>query len=511
MGEAATLIDFLAAAAEAAPADHYALVFWDHGSIRGVGPDQSSQDVLESWEIAAGLEAGLPPAGVTLDIIGFDACLMGSLEIASVVSPYATFMIGSEEFEPGDGWQYAGFDYLGTPDPTVIGLGESVLNAYYDTSAVGSPTVTLSMLDLRNYAAFDEALDEFTAQALDTIDISAVAIGRRRDNSVKFGSDPDPLYDWFMVDLGQLLTRLGRSNAPVADSAALAADRLNDMVVARVNGDATKGSRGLAVHFPPAPEYHYPTWYETFGDPGWLDFLNGYFDAGRSIPLERRAAIDRTSPNTSFLFDDYGLEVTAVIPEGALDTVVAAVLWSGIPESDGSVVFYSSDQGVVEGNTAVGFYDLTQLRMNDGADEVVAFQQLSVNEDLTIVTITVPLDYRAPIDPENGEYADPIPVTLQLTYNVETEEITENVYAASGGTVGAFEPAPNGLLYPKLPYRGPDGEIQWLTGEVGLWSDLAGITYDFVDLPSGTPLYGQLTVSDYGGNTAVFEVTTTTP
>ena len=219
-----------------------------------------------------------------------------------------------------------------------------------------------------------------------------------------------------------------------------------------------------------------------------------------------------TSADTSFLFDDYGLEITAEISPGSLDTVVSAVLWSGVPEADGSVTFYSSDEGIVEDRLAVGFYDLTQLILSDGEDEAIAFQQLSVSEDFSIVTMTVPLWYRAPIDPRIGEFDEPIDITLKVTYNLDTEEFTEELFASNLGTVGAFTTPEDGLFFPKVPYRDANGVIEWVaTTEVGLWSAIEFITYDFVDMPSGTPLYGELTVYDFGGNSASFSATTEIP
>ena len=512
LGDSDVLAQFMTAAVQASPADHYALVLWDHGSMSGIGPDESHTDVLESWEIAVGLEIGLAESGIGLDFIGFDACLMASLEVASVVSPYANYMIASEEYEPNDGWEYDGFRYIGTDNATVVGLGESLLQAYFDTSAPGNPTVTLSMLDLRRYDEFAAALGEFTGMALDTIDTSAVVIGRRRDKAVKFGADPDPMKDWFMVDLGGLLNRLARAEIPISAEAQRAADLLEEIVVVNITGPASNGARGLAVHFPPAPDLHYPLWYETFGDPVWADFLDGYFEAGRSIPVSRRAAVIDSSPNTTFFFDDYGLEIDAEIQPGALDTVVSAVLWSGIPDGDGGVTFYSSDQGIVEGMMAIGFYDLTQLWLSDGEDSAIAFQQIAFNEDLTIVTMTIPLWYRAPIDSEVGDFADPVDVTLKVTYDLATEEFTEELFASNLGTVGAFTAAPDGLFFPMVPYQSPDGEIEWIsTSDVGLWSNMPYLTYDFVDLPSGTPLYGELTIYDFGGNTATVFASTEVP
>lgn len=44
--------------------------------------------------------------------IGFDACLMATVETANMLVPHADYMFASEETEPGYGWDYteiAGF------------------------------------------------------------------------------------------------------------------------------------------------------------------------------------------------------------------------------------------------------------------------------------------------------------------------------------------------------------------------------------------------------------------
>lgn len=330
---------------------------------------------------------------------------------------------------------------------------------------------------------------------------------------MKFGADPNPEYDWFMVDLGQLLAKVARSETVVADDAGRVLELLREMVVGNRTGEATAGATGLSVHFPPAPEWFYASWYDTMGAPVWESFLNGYFDAGRAIPVSRQPAFDASGIDTTFFFDDFGIEVNADFGDGAVDTVVSAVLWSGVEDPDGSVTFYSSDQGLFEGSEAVGFYDLTRLVLDDGEDSAVAFQQISFNEDVTLVMLTVPLTYRAPIDSSQGQFADPINVTLVVSYDLNTDEFTEDLYSTDiAGTVGAFAAEPDGLLFPKLPHRTPGGQIEWIsTTDVGLWADLPNLAYDFVDLPSGTPLLSELRVADFGGHTATATVSTLVP
>jgi hypothetical protein len=421
-------------------------------------------------------------------------------------------MIASEEYEPNTGWDYAGFGYLAGAGTTMEGLGASLVNSYIDTTAPIDPTVTLSMLDLRRYPGVADTLEVFTQAALQEIDASAAAIGRRRDRSVRFGFDPNPQKDWFMVDLGQMLSRIGHTDVPVADEAAAASAAIDALVVVSGTGEASEGAQGISVHFPPSADAHWPDWYRAIGDPVWSRFLDGYFDAGRALPPERRAEVVDTSPNTTFFFDEYGLDVTAVLTEGAQGTVTSATMWSGIPEDDGSVTFYSSDQGLVEGAEAWAFYDLTRLELSDGVDTAVGFQQVNYNEEITFFTITVPVEYRAPIDASNGVFDDPIDLTLKATVDLDTDEISIGFFITEFGTVAPFTADPTGLLFPKLPVRAPDGTIEWLvTIDVGLWADLDTLGFDFIDWPAGTPILSELTVTDFGGYRDVFTVQTEVP
>lgn len=67
-----------------------------------------------------------------LEWIGFDACLMSSLEVASVLAPYADYMIASQETEPGWGWNYAFLSVLS--DRAIPGdeMGEYIVDSYMD-------------------------------------------------------------------------------------------------------------------------------------------------------------------------------------------------------------------------------------------------------------------------------------------------------------------------------------------------------------------------------------------
>ena len=63
-----------------------------------------------------------------------------------------------------------------------------------------------------------------------------------------------------------------------------------------------------------------------------------------------------------------------------------------------------------------------------------------------------------------------------------------------------------------LPSSADGEEAEWIpTSDVGLFADLPLLQYDLEPLPSGTPLYVELTVTDFGGNSDSIFASSTSP
>ncbi|MBI0581574.1 MAG: pre-peptidase C-terminal domain-containing protein [Methanomassiliicoccales archaeon] len=144
MGAASTLSGFINWGLENYPANHYMLVLWDHGgNWEGVCQDDSSSlDILTPNELAtafATVRATHP--GFTFDVIGFDACVMSSLEVYYEIYGYTDYFIASQLNEPGPGWNYAmGLGVLAS-NPFMNGLSASIYmaDAYVESYATPYP------------------------------------------------------------------------------------------------------------------------------------------------------------------------------------------------------------------------------------------------------------------------------------------------------------------------------------------------------------------------------------
>ncbi|MDC0162006.1 clostripain-related cysteine peptidase, partial [Paracoccaceae bacterium] len=137
MGDPATLTNFLNYSTANNPAENYALILWDHGGgLSGVAwDDTNNHDNLNLSEIQTAVsQSNTFSTSNPLNLIGYDACLMQTLEFAEGMSDLANVMVAAQEIEPGDGWDYKAFltKLSLNPDATANTLSEYIVDTYYE-------------------------------------------------------------------------------------------------------------------------------------------------------------------------------------------------------------------------------------------------------------------------------------------------------------------------------------------------------------------------------------------
>lgn len=507
-GDPEVLADFITRGIEENPAAHYALVISDHGaSWPGVGGDESAeQDSLDLQEIRSAISTGLEGAGVEkLDLLGFDACLMATYEVASTLAPLADRMLASQELEPGHGWDYRALQVI-ADDPSISpdGLGAALIDGFEGQAEEEGTdaSITLSLIDLTQMPAVDEALADFGVALSERADSIGPVIGRTRAQTLGFGRSPDPSQDTHMADLGMLAGEIGVEALDVSDQADVLIGAINDAVVDKVEGQATKGATGLSIYFPPEAAFFSQDYLAVETPGAWNAFLASYYDAGESIPVEEQPAF--TSDAAEVFFDEDGLNIFGTFDLAAADNLAEATISYGIVEEDGSVTFIGDEPGEIAedgSGIALGIYDLTVLTLSDGEDTTYAYLSLTTDEEEGITTIDVPMAYYSPEDVGGKTYQD---VLLTLTLDAETGDIiNETYYTYDGelGTYGELTAEPEGIIVPEVLTIDAEGTETWVpTSDVGLFADLPNLQYDLQPLDLGTQLYVELSVSDFGGN-----------
>lgn len=279
MGDAQTLTDFLIFANTYYPADKVAVTFWNHGggSVSGAAFDELHDlDSLDLAEMYQAFNAVWPAniADPALELVGFDTCLMATIDVAAVFRNFAKYLVASEEEEPGNGWLYSGWLGELAADPTMDGddLGIAICNTYYDgCEAAGTQDqTTLSVTDLTRLAPLLEAYETFGQEALATASRDPgffAQLGRAASQSENYGGNTREKGYTNMVDLGHL----ARQTAWMLPSAQGVSDALANCVIFKVGGVYRAEATGLSCY------------YSYNGD---ISDLNGYIDMGTGVAFK---------------------------------------------------------------------------------------------------------------------------------------------------------------------------------------------------------------------------------
>lgn len=259
MGAPDTLRDFLSYCGENYPAERYFLVLWDHGGgpLFGVCqdmlfPDDSrgyGNDMLNMFELKQALEES-PFADKGLDMIVFHACLMGSAEVASMIAPYAKYMVGSEDSMYGLTYDWlAGLENDAAPLDTAIRLVDSsfAYNGAVIENQQAREINAMSVVDLSAIDGLVEAMDVFFTGINGTLnDATFTAMSNQRRDTTAFGlGDSGNDSDFDLIDLGDMTDRYREMNPAGAEAVEEALEQA--VVYKRVSLDTCSG---LTVYHP---------------------------------------------------------------------------------------------------------------------------------------------------------------------------------------------------------------------------------------------------------------------
>lgn len=255
MGDENTLESFLKFCNKNYKADHKILVFWNHGggSVGGVCYDELyDNDSLSLSEISSALKnsgASKNP----YDIIGFDSCLMATLDTATAIEPYAKYMLASEETESGIGWDYETFmNSFNKKNIKATELGKNICDSFYSAceETGEDPFTTLSLVDLSKIKRLNRSVDNFGEELLAAAaeDASIMSnIARDSKKVLNYGPNSKKAGYTNMVDLGDLAKKQAK-NIPAA-SKKVQSD-LKEAVVYQVKGKDKKNASGLSIYYP---------------------------------------------------------------------------------------------------------------------------------------------------------------------------------------------------------------------------------------------------------------------
>ncbi len=291
MGSSETLASFLDYAYTYYPARHYALTLWNHGggAVGGFGADELfDYDAMYLDELKEALDLSPFGGDNKLDWVGYDACLMASIEIADVWKDYAEYFAASQELEMGDGWDYSSLSILNTTsDPRKI--IKQILDdyaAYYRkaSSPMFNPAVTFSCLDLGELASVTEALDIVLSEMTKDIENGNYsAAAKLRADTRQFDISAlgrDHADD--TVDLYDLALKLKQRYGKMADRLL---DSLERLVIYETSNIECCG--GISMYFP----FDNMDLYYSYGKSASKNFLDDDYVTFVQTFMEQRSSL----------------------------------------------------------------------------------------------------------------------------------------------------------------------------------------------------------------------------
>ena len=306
-GDPQILYSFCKWAVDNYPADHYALILWNHGSgwweeakSKTTSPtgrrlhrplfrhtflqshrsicydDTSDGDALDNRELRVVLAGVCALLGRKIDLLGMDACLMNMIEVAYQLRDSVNILVGSEIEEPFDGWPYAEIltRLTARPRQDAAALARWIVKSYLLSYKGQDETVTLSTIDLGRIEDVAIKIDALSEALLDGTDTESKLIEAAWNKSPRF-------FDHNYIDLACFSRNLRKAGAAIQA-------RANDLLAALKPGKGrvilrqgkigreVRGTGGLSIYF---PANRINTAYRSLDfseDCRWVTFLERY-------------------------------------------------------------------------------------------------------------------------------------------------------------------------------------------------------------------------------------------
>jgi len=425
MADADTLATFINYGYANYPAEDYALILWDHGGgpLMGVCADElhvnnGVTDMLDMVELQTALSMS-PCASQPLEWIGFDACLMSSIETACMCAPYAEYMIASQEVEPGSGWNYAFLSGIAA-DPDGAATGTRIADAYIESfgPSANMYPLTLACIDLSKVYDVETALDNMFSSINGVLDESSFSVlsNKRRDTRALGRASTGSEYD--LVDLYNL-TQQYADQAPEAAAQLMTA--IDEAVIChRTNIENTNG---LSVYYPYFNKDYYTYLWEAeysrlFFAPGYTNYLRSFASIWLGESMSSWAGL-KANTLAPIPEEEDMTTLTMELTDDQLANFSGAEMYvmSHDATLDHYSFVYSTDDVTLDGNTLTARYNNRALYVVDeNGEPLTGSLEYHVTEDTYLLRAVL-------MEGEHELDGETMPVYLQLKPVEGTDEL----------------------------------------------------------------------------------------
>jgi hypothetical protein len=290
MGDPATLRSFVSYTSKASPSAHTLLVFWDHGSPRGVAwddhaTDAGGADFLSQWEVVQAL------SGYKIDVIGADECNVGHTEVAYeyAIGLQTEYLVAAETYTGWRGFPYDALLRELTNDPSMTPREVATMMVEQTQILLDKPPYSgerinsHSAIDLAKIPELVASLKGLTSLLTPNMDIYAGTVSKAR-GAAQYCYGANAIN---VIDLGTFVKRISSEarSQEVLDACSAVLASLDAAIVSmHATGSTDHMLTGLGIGFPNHSwemSSYYPNF--AFASQGWMDFMKAYWAAAGSI------------------------------------------------------------------------------------------------------------------------------------------------------------------------------------------------------------------------------------
>ena len=519
MGDPQTLADFISWGMRQYPANRTALIIWDHGAgWNGIAFDDDTADFGENDHISlpdlrGALDAALSQANRSkLDVIGFDACLMGQIDVFQAVQPYAKFAVGSEELTPGLGWDYTTLLTHLYDAPTMNGeqLSHQMVADFMSYYSTIQPDdfVTMTAVNLSLLPQLTQAVEALAHRITAVPAAVASAVGDARSGAASFARVYADAYEQYAaIDLHHFSTILAQRSPDdevnrLAEAVVMAVD---SVVIAHEQAIGIKDSHGVAIYFPRNIDFYDSAYSQISQMPIWNQFLETYFSVGLSNLPTPGLRI------TNILRQNISIQNPAYMDFEIVGRSIENVALIGVlQEENGRLRLLEYDNVVPEPTFLRDGSQIVEWR--DGIHEdfyvwrpmVTYLYDSFENGDFVVMW---PTEFGSPLFTAQGRYRrtnEADWVDANLVFDNRTGQLTRVWSYQSDSKDGVAElfPQPGDLFQLYTLYLEEDHSISRELGPEFFFDEANALYFDRRPLPDGNYSFG-FSVENVAGETAV--------
>ncbi len=265
------------------PADHTAVILWDHGNgwlpaSRGskTAPPAFSYDdqtghSIQIWQLNQAFQ------GLHVDIAAFDCSLMQMAEVAYQFVGKADYVAASEESPPGSGYPYQRVlgAFTATPDASPRTLSKAFVDGMMNEPTYNTMKVEESVIDTTQMANVASAAAALRVQLVANAS-SLITIAPALRTSVQ---SYEPTVNRFFFDATDLCNQLNMASTSsgVQSACVNLSAAVSNAVIWEGHNSNSPGSHGLGIDFSPSSsftkvsaDYHRLSWDTASGWSQWL-------------------------------------------------------------------------------------------------------------------------------------------------------------------------------------------------------------------------------------------------